>query len=132
MKWVLTNRPVLVEAARRIINLVLNNHIRTRRYEQVDEFSDKMVSDIIDQLCPAQGITSGAGNVSVPTAEVSKRPRGRPRKKKILQPSVEDDNETGPRTRKKSARLIGTLGLLAAPAFTTSPVKSTQQKVRPI
>jgi hypothetical protein len=109
--------------------LVLNNDVRMARYEQEDQFSNKMVSDIVDQLSNEQSIASGGGKASA-SAAVSKRPRGRPRKR-VPQPSADTDLGTGPRTRNRGAGPLGTLGLLAAPAFTIFPVKPTQNKVRP-
>jgi hypothetical protein len=130
MEWVLTNQPVLVEAAGRITNQVLNNHIRTAHYGKQAEFSNKMVSDIIMQLqvSSARRITSSTIKPSVPTASL-KKPRGRPRKQLLPKPSMEDNQGTGPRTRNKSAGHLGALGLLTAPAFTTSPIKSPDKKV---
>jgi len=131
-QWVLTNHPVLIEAARRIANHVLKNHIRTTHYPQGDEFPSKMVSDIITQL----QVSSERRNTpieikpSVPTAN-SKKPRGRPRKQKLAPPlPIENNQRTGPQTRNKSSAQPDTFGLLAAPAFTTSPIKSIEKKVR--
>jgi len=110
--------------------MVLFKHVRAERYEIEDELANKMVSDIIDQLRTEQCIIPGDGKAPV-TGSTSKRPRGRPRRQEVLQPILEDLG-TGPRTRQRNAGALGMLGLLAAPAFTTSPVKSDPKQVSPI
>ena len=130
-QWVFTNQPVLIEAAGRITNHVLNNHIRTTHYQQGGEFPSKMISDIITQLqvSSEKRITPITIKPSVPTATL-KKPRGRPRKQQRPPLPVENNQRTGPQTRNRSAGQSDTLGLLAAPAFTISPVKSIEKKVR--
>ena len=125
IEWIQKRHPALVEAGRRIFNVVLHNNIRTARYQNEDEFANKMISNIVDELTVDKSTddTTSRASIEIPAP---KRPRGRPRKQEVTQSSVEDYVKPGPRTRQ---RRVEAANLLTAPAFTTSPDKPTQMKV---
>jgi len=117
---------MLVEAGRKIFNVVLCNDLRTTRYQNEDEFANKMINNIVDELTVDQSINNTISKASI-EVPAPKRPRGRPRKQDVTQSSSPENYfEPGPRTRQKRAEVTN---LLEAPAFTTSPVKSTEKKV---
>jgi hypothetical protein len=124
LAWVLKNQRILVEAAQRIVDVVLCGHIRISSAE-TGQFATRMITDIIDQLRVDQSI--GLVVEKKPSQGTHpKRPRGRPRKQEVPPPS-KDDTGNGHRTRSMTAGLSGVSVLLAGPAFTPSPVKSPQK-----
>jgi hypothetical protein len=121
-EWIQRTRPILSEASHRIFNLVLHNNVRINSFGSVDEFANKMYSEIIKEF------DVDRSTESLPLAPPPpKRQRGRPKKTNQPCPSVEEELWPSRRTRTQTSHMSE---LLAAPAFTTSPVKSTPQKVR--
>lgn len=131
LDWVLKNQEVLVAAAQQIVHVIFCGHTRTAGCVEKSQFATRMITNIIDQLRIGESVRPVVERNSSPGTD-PKRPRGRPRKQGV-RPQPKEDGINGHRTRSTTTGVSGVSGLLAGPAFTSSPVKSGEKvgQIRP-